>query len=392
MLLNFCIIILLALALSALFEKIKLPGLLGMLIVGIVLGPSVVNYIHPTIIEVSGELRTFALIVILLRAGLGIKKEALNKVGKSALLMSFIPGIFEGSAVIAVAYYMVGLPFFEAGILGFIIAAVSPAVVVPQMIRLKEQRLGEDKQIPTMILAGASLDDIVAITIFTAFIALYFGNISVIGKTILEVPIGIVVGLLMGAILGFILIYIFRKLHIRDTKKVLMILIVAVVFNALEERLIVNTLLGIMMIGLILLEKMPEVATRLSMKFNKIWVLAEIILFVLIGAKVDINVISDAGTTGLIIIGVGLIFRSIGVLIALINSSLNGKEKLFSVVAYVPKATVQAAIGAVPLSMGVASGEYILAVAVLAIVITAPIGAIAIRALAPICLSKTTNS
>lgn len=388
MLLNFCLIVILALAMAALFEKLKLPGLLGMLLVGIVMGPSVLDIMHETIIEVSGELRTFALIVILLRAGLGIKKESLKQVGKSALLMSFIPGILEGTAIIIVTHYVVGLSFIEAGILGFIIAAVSPAVVVPQMIRLKELKYGEDKQIPTLILAGASLDDIVAITIYSAFLALYFGDMSSIGMEFAKVPIGIGFGIIAGIVIGFVLIVLFKKMHIRDTKKILIILMVAIIFNAFEERLIMNTLLGIMTIGLILLEKMPTLANRLSAKLNKVWVLAEVMLFVLIGAKVDIAVIGDAGATGLLIIGIGLIFRSIGVFIALITSDLNRREKWFAVVSYIPKATVQAAIGAVPLSRGVASGDYILAVAVLAIIVTAPLGSIAIRILAPKCLKS----
>lgn len=388
MLLNFCLVVLLALLLSALFEKIKLPGLLGMLIVGVVLGPSVFDYIHPIIIEVSSELRTFALIVILLRAGLGIKREALNQVGRSALLMSFIPGIIEGTSILLLCHYVVGLSLFESGILGFIIAAVSPAVVVPQMLRLKEEAYGEDKQIPTLILAGASLDDIFAITVYSAFMALYFGDISVIGQTLRNVPIGIIVGLVTGAVIGMFLIYVFKKLSIRDTKKILIILIVAVAYNAVEDYVVINTLLGIMMIGLVLLERVPKVAGRLSAKLNKVWVLAEIVLFVLIGARVDIFVIKDAGLIGLLIIAVGLLFRSLGVVLALVGSGLNKREKIFSVFAYTPKATVQAAIGAVPLSMGVASGEFILAVAVLAIVVTAPMGAIAIRLLAPKCLTN----
>lgn len=391
MLLNFCLIVLLALTVSALFEKMRLPGLLGMLIVGVLLGPGVLDEIHPTIIEVSDELRTFALIVILLRAGLGIKRENLNKVGRNALLLSFVPGIFEGTAIIIIAYYMVGLSFYEAGILGFIIAAVSPAVVVPSMLWLKEKGLGENKQISTMILAGASLDDIFAITVFSAFIAMYFGDSAAIGKTILEVPVGILFGIGLGALIGFVLVYIFRKLRIRDTKKILVILVIAVVFNYMEAYFIMNTLLGIMTIGFILLEKRPQLAIRLSAKFNKVWVLAEIILFVLIGARVDISAISGAGVTGLIIIAVGLIFRSLGVLVTLTGSNLTAKERLFTMMAYTPKATVQAAIGAVPLGMGVASGNYILAVAVLSIIITAPLGAIAIRTLAPRCLEESSN-
>jgi len=386
MLINFCLIVMLALIASAVFEKLQLPGLLGMLLVGICMGPSVLDFIHPTILQVSDELRTFALIVILLRAGLGIKRDSLNKVGKSALLLSFIPGIFEGTAIILFTHYLIHLPFLEAGILGFIIAAVSPAVVVPQMIRLKEKRMGEDKEIPTMILAGASLDDIVAITLFSVFLGLYLGDTKALGITLLKVPIGILVGIGLGVLIGFLFTVVFKKYRIRDTKKILLILVVAILFNGAEKYIVLNALLGIMTIGLVLLEKMPKVATRLSSKLNKVWIIAEIMLFVLVGARVDIQALSGAGLVGLAIVVVGLTFRSIGVLLALRTSSLNKREKWFAVVAYTPKATVQAAIGAVPLSMGVVSGNFILAIAVLSIVVTAPLGAIAIRKLAPKCL------
>lgn len=377
MLFNFCVIVLLALLANYIMEKIKMPGLLGMLILGIIVGPYGFDYIHPTIVEVSKELKTFALIVILLRAGLGLKKQDLHKVGKTALFMSFIPGILEGCIIMVISRYLLDFTWIQGGILGFIIAAVSPAVVVPQMIELKEKKLGENKQIPTLILAGASVDDVFAITIYSTFLSLYLGDSINITTQIIKIPITILLGIVSGIIIGFILCYVFKKFHIRDTKKVLILLAICVCFNELSDY--INTLLGIMTIGFILLEKLSVVANRLSTKMNKVWVFAEILLFLLIGAQVDISVAKDAGLVGIILITIGLIFRSIGVIIATIGSELNIKERLFCVISYLPKATVQAAIGSVPLAYGVEGGEWILAIAVLAILITAPIGSIGIR-------------
>lgn len=388
MLLNFCVIVLLALLANYVVEKIKLPGLLGILIIGIILGPYGMDFIHPVIINVSIELRTFALIVILLRAGLGLKKEALNKVGKTAILMSFIPGILEGSTVMIISRYLLDFSWLQGGILGFIIAAVSPAVVVPQMLDLKDKYFGADKQVPTLVLAGASVDDVFAITIYTTFLSLYLGEDINIGKQIAMIPTSIILGIICGVILGYVLLCLFKNLHIRDTKKVIILLAVSVCFNAIESRFPINTLLGIMTIGFILLEKMPEVANRISEKMNKVWIFAEILLFLLIGAQVDTSVALKAGFVGIILVGVGLIFRSIGVIMATIGSNLNIKERLFCIISYLPKATVQAAIGAVPLSKGVESGELILAIAVLAIIITAPLGSIGIRISGPKLLNK----
>lgn len=383
MLFNFCIIAILAIVGYGLFEKIKLPGLLGMLIVGILLGPDVLDFIHPTIIEVSKELRTFALIVILLRAGLGLRKEELSLVGKSAIKMSLIPGLLEGLSIALLAMLLLDYSFLQGGILGFIIAAVSPAVVVPQMLYLKEKKFGHNKQIPTLILAGASVDDVFAITIFSTFMSIYLGEKINITRQLFMVPIGILLGIFMGLILGWLLMRLFIRFRIRDTKKILILLSLCIVFNTVEKYYNVNTLLGIMTIGFILLEKLPVVANRLSQKMNKIWVYAEILLFVLIGAQVQINVALNAGLIGIIIIMIGLSIRSLGVIIALIGSGLNVKEKLFCIMSYWPKATVQAAIGAIPLSLGVASGDEMLSIAVLSIIITAPLGATAINVFAP---------
>jgi NhaP-type Na+/H+ or K+/H+ antiporter len=271
----------------------------------------------------------------------------------------------------------------QGGILGFIIAAVSPAVVVPAMLELKEERRGEDKNIPTLVLAGASLDDIVAITIFTSFLGLYGGmDINLAGQ-LLQIPISIFTGIGVGYLVGLAFVRIFETHHIRDTKKVLMILGAAILLMGFED-LIRDTIpfsgfLGVMTIGFVILLKRGIVAKRLSVKFNKIWILAEILLFVLVGAQVDLGVTLDAGGLGILIIAAGLILRSLGVYIALLGTGLDRDEKLFCAVAYTPKATVQAAIGAVPLAYGVQGGDLILSMAVLSIVLTAPLGAVGIR-------------
>ncbi|MTI49156.1 MAG: sodium:proton antiporter [Firmicutes bacterium] len=376
-------IIILGLSFNKIFEKIRLPGLLGMLILGILLGPYGFNIISDEILNISSDLRKIALIVILLRAGLGIKKETLNKVGKPAIKMSFIPGLFEGFTIMFIANKILGMTIIESGILGFIIAAVSPAVVVPQMIKFMDRKIGEKKGIPTLILAGASIDDVIAITLFSTFLGLYGGKNINIAKQLFNIPLSIILGIFIGVLIGLILIKIFKHYHIRDTKKVLIILGTAIFFTGLEDLLSdiipIASLLGVMTIGFIMLEKYSTVANRLASKFNKIWVFAELLLFVLVGAQVNIHVAISSGLIGILIIGLGLLSRSIGVLISLIGTDFDVKERLFCVISYMPKATVQAAIGAVPLASGVESGELILAMAVLSIIITAPIGAMGIK-------------
>lgn len=380
---NLAIIIIAAIAMAWICEKVGLPGLLGMLFTGILMGPYCLNFISDDVTHISAELRNAALIVILIRAGLGISKATLNKVGGPALRMSCIPGIVEGGVIIVVAHFLLNLPWLEAGMLGFIVAAVSPAVVVPQMLDLKEKRFGEHKEVPTLILAGASLDDVFAITIFYVFLNLGLGKKDKILGEILKVPLSIILGIAIGIAIGFALLWLFKKVHMRDTHKVLIFMTAAILFQGLEHKIPVASLLGIMTIGFIILEKNNDLANRLADKFNKIWVLAEILLFVLIGAQVDITQIKTAGLVGLVIIAAGLVGRSIGVLLALWRSELDFKERIFCVLAYFPKATVQAAIGAIPLTAGIASGDVILALAVLSIIVTAPLGAILIRATAP---------
>lgn len=380
---SIAIIILLGLILNYIFEKMKLPGLLGMLILGIVIGPYALNILDPGLLDISADLRKLALIIILLRAGLGIGKKNLKKVGKTALKMSFIPSLLEGFTVAFLAVKLFDISFIEGGILGFIVAAVSPAVVVPTMLNFIDHKIGTKKNIPTLILASASIDDVVAITIFTTFLGLYSGTQVNIGIQLLHIPISIALGIVIGLLAGLLLVYLFKKYHIRDTKKVLIIMGIAILLTSIETVLSgivpVASLLGVMTIGFIILEKRELVAKRLASKFNKVWVLAEILLFVLIGSQVNIEVALNSGLKGLIIILIGLIFRSIGVFVSTLGTKLNVKERLFCAISYTPKATVQAAIGAIPLSLGIPSGELILAIAVLSIVTTAPLGLIGIR-------------
>ena len=383
MVLSLAIIITVGLIFNKLFKAIKLPGLLGMLILGIIVGPNMLDLISKDILTISSDLRKIALIVILLRAGLGINRSTLKKVGKTALKMSFLPCVIEGVTIAFVSKYILNISFIEAGMLGFIIAAVSPAVVVPQMLELINKGKGKENGVPTIILAASSIDDVFAITIFSTFLGLYGGsNISISGK-LLSIPISILLGGGIGILIALLLIGIFKKFHLRDTEKTLIILASGMFLTSLEDIfkniVPIASLLGVMVVGFVLLDKYPKVANRISEKFNKVWVFAEILLFVLVGAQVDIKVIVHSGLLGLLVLFIGLVARSIGVYISLIGSNLNLKEKIFCIISFMPKATVQAAMGAVPLASGVASGNLILAIAVLSIVVTAPLGAVGIK-------------
>ncbi len=391
---SLALILVLAFIINELFIKIKLPGLLGMILLGVIIGPYGFNKIDSNLLAISGDLRLIALVVILLRAGLGIKKNELNAVKKEVLKMSCIPGLFEGFTIALCSMYFLKFSFIEGGILGFIIAAVSPAVIVPKMLDFQEKRIGTDKKIPTIILAGASVDDVFAITIFSSFLGLYSGKSVNLIANILNIPLSIILGIGIGSIIGYLLVKFFKNHSIRDTKKSILILAIAILFNSLEKYISSNfhieiaSLLGIMTIGFFLLELLPNVGTRLSAKFNKIWVFAEIILFVLVGAQVNIGVALKSGGIGILILLIGLIARGIGVYISLLGTNFTLKEKIFTIVAYMPKATVQAAIGAIPLMSGVSSGEIILAIAVMSILLTAPTGAFLIDILGKNFLNK----
>jgi NhaP-type Na+/H+ or K+/H+ antiporter len=379
--LSLALIFTIGLVLGELFGKVKLPRFIGMILTGIVLGPYVLDLISDDILMVSDELRTIALVVILLRAGLNLDLSDLKKIGRPAILMSFIPATIEIIVVVILAPLLFGISYLEAAILGSVLAAVSPAVVVPKMIQLMNEKYGHDKRVPHLVMASASVDDIYVIVLFTSFLAMYQTNNLSFGSLAL-IPVAIVVGIILGSLFGVLLSILFTKLRVRDTIKVLLLLATAFFILSFEDWvnqfIPMSGLLAVMVIGITFLNQSEERALRLRDKFDKVWVFAELVLFVLVGAKVDISVALDAGIFALVLLFVEVSFRIIGVQLCLIKTSLNQKERMFSGVAYIPKATVQAAIGAIPLAAGVESGELILALAVLSIIVTAPLGAIGI--------------
>lgn len=367
----------------ALFKRIRMPGLLGMLFAGIMLGPYGLNLIHHELIAVSADLREMALIIILLRAGLEMSFKTIAQVGRTALLMSVLPASFELLGVVILAPKLLGVSTLEAAILGAVLSAVSPAVVVPSMIDLQQRKIGTDKGIPATLIAAASVDDVFVIVVFTSLLGMYLGNRPNAAACLVRIPISILSGCALGAAIGLGLVWFFRRVHIRDTVRVLIIISLAIVMVWLESLLAASVpmsgLLAVMAMGVMLLERDEALAERLGVKFEKSWIGAQILLFVLVGAQVDISVAWRAGLAGLAAIFGALAFRCVGVWVALIGSELTLRERLFCMLAYIPKATVQAAIGAVPLAVGVESGELILAVAVLSILTTAPLGATAIK-------------
>jgi NhaP-type Na+/H+ or K+/H+ antiporter len=384
MAISLAVIVLLGLFADYLFKKIQLPGLLGMLFVGILCGPYVFDIIQPELLRVSADLRMVALIVILLRAGLEMRRDTLNRVGKHALLLATIPAVFEGSVITLLGPYFLNISYLEAAILGAIIAAVSPAVVVPFMINFIDRRLGTKKGIPTLMLAGSSVDDVFVIVVFSILLGIYTGTNADILLKLLEIPGSIIIGIGVGAVSGFILYRVFERYNFRATKMTIVIVAVSVLLTWLEEELktkiAMSALLGVMTVGFIILEKTEIRAHKISQKLSKVWIFAEILLFVLVGAQVNISVAWNAGLAGAALIFIALMARSIGTYFSLTGAGLNLKERLFCVISYIPKATVQAAIGAVPLEAGVRNGDIILAVAVLSILLTAPLGAIGIMA------------
>jgi NhaP-type Na+/H+ or K+/H+ antiporter len=381
--------ILLGLLADWLFRRLKLPGLLGMLFLGVLFGPYVLDWLEPGFLEASSDLRMIALIIILLRAGFELSRETLNRVGLQALLLSFIPGVLEGSTIALLGPQLLPLTHLESAMLGFIIAAVSPAVVVPMMIDLIEKRKGAEKGIPTMILAAASLDDVIAIVIFSSLLGIYTGSSENILLKFAGIPIAILSGIAVGLVVGYLLLRVFERFNPRATKRTLIVIGVSILLVRAEHifegfGIPFAALLAVMATGFIILEKREHVAHEISSKLGKLWVFASIMLFVLVGAQVDISLACRTGMAGLLLIIFGLMARSAGVLLSLTGSALNLQERMFAVVSYWPKATVQAAIGAIPLmamkaaGMPTQAGEVILAVAVLSIVFTAPIGALAI--------------
>lgn len=369
-----------------------IPGLTGMLVVGVALGPYVLNLIDPALLEVSADLRMIALIVILLRAGLRIKRQSINKMGRTALLLSSIPSTMEGLAVTVAAHYVFGMGYTEAALMGFILAAVSPAVVVPSMLKAMDRGLGTDKGVPTLVLASSSLDNAYVIVVFSTVMGMQAGA-GFAAARLLEVPISIALGTVAGGAGGYMLHLLFKRFGPRATKKTMMMLGAGILMMWVEYKISASVpfsgLLAVMAIGLVILEVSESAAHAISAKLAKIWIGAEILLFVLVGAQVNTGVALKAGLAGLGVIAIGLVARSMGTYICVMGAGLNPKERLFCVISYIPKATVQAAIGAVPLAAGVPGAEVILAMAVLSIVVTAPIGAIAIEYAGPRLLTRS---
>lgn len=389
MLSSFALVFLVGLSLAAIFQKIRIPRIIGMLLTGIVLGPFVLDLLDPSILGISSELRQMALIIILIKAGISLSVDDLKKVGRPAILMSFLPAVLEMVAFVLLAPYFLSVNRIEAAIMGAVLGAVSPAVVVPRMVMLMEKKYGTNKQIPQLIMAGASLDDVFVIVLFSTFVNIAQGG-QIDVKNFAGIPISIVLGILLGALIGILLAFFFEKSYernhcIRNSTKAIILMGSAFALMAVEELLEgivpVSGLLAVMSMACALKMKSNEsVSRRLAEKFGKMWLAAEVVLFVLVGAAVDIRYTLEAGLGAVCIIFIALIFRSVGVWLCLIGTKLNTKEKWFCVISYIPKATVQAAIGSVPLSLGLPCGQIVLSVAVLSIIITAPLGAFAMDA------------
>ena len=381
MLLSVALILIIGMSMGWICQRVKLPSLLGMLMTGIILGPYVLNLLDVSILNISSELRKIALIIILTRAGLGLDLSGLKKIGRPAILMCFIPASFELLGMILIAPKVMGLSILEAAIMGSVLAAVSPAVVVPRMVKMMDEGYGTDKAIPQLILAGTSVDDVYVIVLFSTFIGIMQGE----GTSVLSfvnIPVSIILGIFIGIFIGYLLAFYFKKIHIRDTSKVLLILSISFILVVIEDKLTTaitfSALIAIMFIGVGLQRKREVVAKRLALKYGKLWIAAEVFLFVLVGATVNIGYLKNVGFKALIVIIGALMFRMLGVFVCLLRTNLSGKERFFTMMAYTPKATVQAAIGGIPLALGFACGDTILTVAVLAIVLTAPLGAFAI--------------
>ena len=381
MLLSLSLILILGMFMGWICRKMKLPALLGMLITGIILGPYGLNLLDDSILGISVELRKIALIIILTRAGLGLDLSGLKKLGRPAVLMCFVPASFELLGMILLAPKLMGLSVLESAVMGAVLAAVSPAVVVPRMVKLMDEGYGVKEGIPQLILAGASVDDVYVIVLFSTFVGMMQGEGAFILKFV-NIPVSIFFGIAIGLFLGVLLAYFFKKVHIRDTSKVLIILSISFLLVVIEDKLTTaitfSSLIAVMFIGIGLQKKREAVAKRLSVKYGKLWVAAEVFLFVLVGATVNIEYLGKIGAKAFVVIIGALIFRMFGVFVCLLGTSLQRKERLFAMMAYTPKATVQAAIGGIPLALGLACGDIVLTVAVLAIVFTAPLGAFAI--------------
>ena len=385
MLTSLAFIILAGLAMAGICGRLGLPRIIGMLFTGILLGPNVFNLLDSSILLISPQLRQMALIIILLKAGLSLNLSDLRQVGRPAVMMSFVPASFEILAFLLFGPFILGISRVEAALLGSVLAAVSPAVVIPRMVQLMEEKYGTDKSIPQMIMAGASCDDIFVIVLFSTFLGMAQGG-SVRAADFLNIPVSIVLGILLGAVFGYGLSCFFerayeKKHYIRNSMKVVVVLGMSFLLMSveawLEDVVSVSGLLAVVsMACMIKIKSAPIVSKRLSEKFGKLWVAAEVMLFVLVGAAVDIRYTMGAGAAAVLMIAIALGFRAVGVCLCLAGTKLNRRERLFGIIAYLPKATVQAAIGSVPLAAGLPCGQLVLSVAVLSILITAPLGAV----------------
>lgn len=391
MLTSIALILLSGLFFSFLFAKMKLPGLLGMILVGIVLGPNVLNLIDSSILEISADLRQIALIIILTRAGLSLNINDLKKIGRPAVLMCFVPALTEMLGTIIFAPLLLGVSTLDAAVIGSVTAAVSPAVIVPRMIKLIDERYGTEKSIPQLILAGASVDDVFVIVVFTALTA-FASTGDITATSFLQIPLSLVLGILLGVLVGLLLVFFFKKVHIRDSVKIMIILSISFLLIELQQKLEgfipVSGLLAVMSMGITVNQKYEILSKRLSVKYNKLWLCAEIFLFVLVGVAVDVNYAFAAGVGSILLVVAALVFRMAGVFLSLVKTDLNKKERIFCMLSYTPKATVQAAIGTIPLAMGLPCGSMVLTVAVLSIIFTAPFGAICIDKLHKKLLTK----
>lgn len=391
MLTSAAMILLLGLSAGWLFSKMKLPSLMGMIIVGILLSPHCLNLVDESILLISADLRQIALVIILTRAGLSLNLSDLKKVGRPAILMCFVPACVEMLGTVLVAPLLLGVTTLDAAIMGSVIAAVSPAVVVPRMIRLMEEGYGKKNNVPQLVLAGAAVDDVFVIVVFTALTTLAStGDIA--ASSFWQIPVSIFLGILLGGIVGWLLVVFFRKNHMRDTIKILIILSISFLLlevqNRLEGIVPVSGLLAIMSMGIVINQKYDILAKRLSVKYNKLWLGAEIMLFVLVGIAVDLNYALAAGAAAVVLVAIAMVFRMMGVAVSVTKTRLNKNERLFCMLAYTPKATVQAAIGTIPLTMGLECGSLVLTVAVISILLTAPFGAVCIDRLHPKLLDK----
>ncbi len=381
MLNSLALLFVVGLTLGYLCTLIRLPSLVGMLLTGVILGASGFNLLDESLLSISVELRQIALVIILMRAGLALNVSELKRVGRPAMLICFVPACFEIAGVMLIAPSLLGVTLLEAAVMGSVVAAVSPAVIVPKMLNLMDQRIGTNKSIPQMIMAGGSVDDVFVIVLFTAFTTLAMGG-EVSAASFAQIPISIVVGLALGLSVGYALVAFFKRFHMRDSVKLLIIMSAAFSFLTLEgwakSVVPISGLLAVMAMGIAILKWHERLAKRISPKFNKLWVGAEILLFVLVGATVDIEYATAAGFAAVGVIAVSLMFRMVGVFISMIKTPLTISERIFCMIAYMPKATVQAAIGSLPLAFGLPCGKIVLTVAVLAILITAPLGAFGI--------------